>query len=162
MDERSVARFETLTPEQRSRVKLNMMGQEFGFEQLALMRLSEHAMHAWDIEVSLDPSSRLSPDAVDALMGLVSTFAARIGKPQGRSFQLRVRTSNPESDLSLTVGDDLKLMPWDGGTADGELQVPAEAFLRLVYGRLDPDHTPELELRGDVTLDDLRAVFPGF
>jgi hypothetical protein len=41
-----------------------------------------------------------------------------------------------------------------------DLALPAEAFIRLVYGRLDPDHTPTF--RGDAgALDRLRAVFPG-
>jgi hypothetical protein len=38
--------------------------------------------------------------------------------------------------------------------------LPAEAFVRLVYGRLDPDHTPPVETGGD-ELDALRKVFPG-
>ena len=37
------------------------------------------------------------------------------------------------------------------------------ALLRLVYGRLDPDHTPPVEvLTSDVDLDLLRQTFPGF
>ena len=48
-------------------------------------------------------------------------------------------------------------------STDGTLDLPAEALLRLVYGRLDADHTPTLGLSArDVTLDDLRAIFPGF
>lgn len=44
-------------------------------------------------------------------------------------------------------------------TASADLRLPAEAFARLVYGRLDPDHTPP----GDhgSALDTLRRVFPG-
>jgi hypothetical protein len=34
-------------------------------------------------------------------------------------------------------------------------------FVRLVYGRLDPAHTPPVELTGPVTTDDLRRLFPG-
>jgi hypothetical protein len=34
-------------------------------------------------------------------------------------------------------------------------------LLRLVYGRLDADHTPEVITDG-IDLDRLRAVFPGF
>jgi hypothetical protein len=35
--------------------------------------------------------------------------------------------------------------------------------LRLIGGRLSPAHTPPgVEVIGDVTLDDLRAVFPGY
>jgi hypothetical protein len=41
-----------------------------------------------------------------------------------------------------------------------DLVLPAEALSRLVYGRLDPDHTPEFT--GDAAvLETLRAVFPG-
>jgi hypothetical protein len=45
---------------------------------------------------------------------------------------------------------------------DGSVDLPAEAFLRLVYGRLDPDHTPDFTESGGRGLADLRAVFPGF
>jgi len=41
------------------------------------------------------------------------------------------------------------------------LRLPAEALVRLVYGRLDPAHTPALEARG-VDVDELRRIFPGF
>jgi len=40
-----------------------------------------------------------------------------------------------------------------------DLELPAEAFVRLVYGRLDPDHTPRVD--GDFDLESLRHVFPG-
>jgi len=59
------------------------------------------------------------------------------------------------------------LGPWPGegpagATADGQVQLPAEALVRLVYGRLDPGHTPPVEVTGDaVLLDRARAVFPG-
>ena len=43
--------------------------------------------------------------------------------------------------------------------AEPDLELPAEALVRLVYGRLDPDHTPAV--RGGADLDVLRGVFPG-
>ena len=44
------------------------------------------------------------------------------------------------------------------GPAD--VVLPAEALVRLVYGRLDPDHTPSFE--GDeADLEELRRAFPG-
>jgi hypothetical protein len=47
---------------------------------------------------------------------------------------------------------------------DGVLKAPAEAWLRLVAGRLGAEYTPEgVHLYGGaVTLSDLRRVFPGF
>jgi hypothetical protein len=38
--------------------------------------------------------------------------------------------------------------------------MPSEAFVRLVYGRLDPDHTPVGVESPE--LDSLRRLFPGF
>ncbi len=48
-------------------------------------------------------------------------------------------------------------------SGDELLRLPAEAWLRLTFGRLTTDHTPPaVTLTGDaVTLDDLRRVFPG-
>jgi len=42
-----------------------------------------------------------------------------------------------------------------------ELRLPAEALIRLVYGRLDEAHTPPAETAG-IELDDLRQIFRGF
>jgi hypothetical protein len=72
----------------------------------------------------------------------------------------------PEKDMNPTDTkqrsmETVQLTGWEDGATDGELLLPTESFLRLVYGRLDPDHTPPLELTGPVTLDELRAVFPG-
>jgi hypothetical protein len=38
--------------------------------------------------------------------------------------------------------------------------LPAEAYVRLLYGRLDPDHTPGSVTEG-ADLDLLRSAFPG-
>ncbi len=48
----------------------------------------------------------------------------------------------------------------DGAPDTTRLHLPAEALIRLVYGRLDPEHTPAIE--GDADLDALRRTFPGF
>jgi hypothetical protein len=40
---------------------------------------------------------------------------------------------------------------------------PAEAWVRLVAGRLGPEYTPaSVSVTGSVGLDDLRRVFPGY
>lgn len=50
-----------------------------------------------------------------------------------------------------------------GGNSVPRIRMPAEAVLRLVYGRLDPDHTPPVDsLSGTIDLGILRATFPGF
>ena len=41
------------------------------------------------------------------------------------------------------------------------VRLPAAAFVRLVYGRLDADHTPASAVTEGIDLDDLRKAFPG-
>jgi hypothetical protein len=48
-------------------------------------------------------------------------------------------------------------------TADAaEATMPAEALLRLAYGRMDADHTPASVVAKPADLEKLRAIFPGF
>jgi hypothetical protein len=49
----------------------------------------------------------------------------------------------------------------EGSACDSTLVRRAEAFIRLVYGRLDPDHSPA-GLEQDPILTDMRRLFPGF
>jgi uncharacterized protein (TIGR03083 family) len=160
-NERLVERFAALTDDQLGRIHLNLFGMEIDAAGLVRLRLAEHALHTWDIAVALDPAAQVAPDAVALLIHTLPSVATRFGKPQGRPFRLRILTSEPERQLALRVGDTVELTEGEDGPADGELRIPAEAFLRLVYGRLDPAHTPAVALSGPIVLDDLRRVFPG-
>jgi hypothetical protein len=60
-----------------------------------------------------------------------------------------------------TTGEAIRLTASHDDEGLPELRLPAEAFVRLLYGRLDPDHTPPVESAG-VDLDELRQLFPGF
>jgi hypothetical protein len=70
-----------------------------------------------------------------------------------------VATTSPERSVTveLTPGG-LALTP-GAATASPDVELPAEAFARLVYGRLDAEHTPAVA-RGSA-LDILRRLFPG-
>jgi hypothetical protein len=125
------------------------------------MRLGEHAVHTWDVAVALDPAARVAPDAVDLLVDTLDQLVARSGKPDGTKRQVQVSTSKPERHFTLEVGETVTLVASEPDEGLAELQLPAEALVRLVYGRLDLDHTPPLKTRG-VELDELRGIFPGF
>jgi hypothetical protein len=128
---------------------------------LARMRLGEHAVHTWDVAVALDPAATLAPDAVGLLIDTLGQLAARAGKPGGIQRRLHVSTSSPVRHFTLETGDKVTLVASEYSEGLPELGLPAEAFVRLVYGRLDPAHTPPVETRR-ADLDDLRQVFPGF
>ncbi|HEX9359013.1 MAG TPA: hypothetical protein VF933_35050, partial [Streptosporangiaceae bacterium] len=100
--------------------------------------------------------------AILPAMEQITQLLQFVAKPAGDSFRVRLRTTAPDGDYLLDVGEPVTLSDWaEGSDADGEIRLPAEALLRLFYGRLDPEHTPEYSA-GGIDLDRLRAVFPGF
>jgi uncharacterized protein (TIGR03083 family) len=131
---------------------------------IARLRLGEHALHSWDIMVSFDDSAVVAPDSTALLIDAVPALVARAGKsrPDQPPFVIRVRTSEPQRDVVLAVAERVALRPFEGDAVDGNLDLPAEALVRLAYGRLDAAHTPPHTFVSQrFTLDDLRAVFPG-
>ena len=122
-------------------------------------------MHAWDTAVALDPTAVIAPDAVDLLIDGLPELAARVGKPAPEPATVTVRTSEPDRLFALQT-DGVSLEP-QAGTADGAddvwIELPAEALVRLVYGRLDGVHRgAEPVTAPTVSLDQLRSLFPGF
>ena len=159
-DEAAVERFESLDPDQR-RLRLQVFGMDMDLIGLARMRVSEHAVHTWDVAVALDSSATVAPEAVGLLVDMVGQLAARSAKPDGKQRRIRVSTTDPERHFVLETGEAVSLTESDGEQGLPELRLPAEAFVRLVYGRLGPHHTPPVEANG-VDLDELRQLFPGF
>jgi hypothetical protein len=125
------------------------------------MRLGEHAVHTWDVAVALDDAALVAPDAVDLLVDTLGQLVARTGKPTDAVNYVTIRTTEPEREFALDVGDSVSLAAATDHAAGAELRLPAEALLRLVYGRLDPAHSSRVETTG-VDLAVLRGVFPGF
>jgi len=159
-DQATLERFESLDADQRARLRLHLFGMDLDVTGLARMRISEHAVHTWDIAVALDPAATVAPDAVGLLIDTLGQFVARAAKPDGVQRRLRVSTADPERDFILATGEAVTLTPADGEEGLPELRLPAEALIRLAYGRLDPAHTPPVQASG-VDLDELRGIFPG-
>jgi uncharacterized protein (TIGR03083 family) len=164
-DEKYVRALEQLSDEDLAGISLSLFGLTLDSVGLIRLRLGEHALHTWDVAVSLDPAAEVSPDAVELLIDNVPAFLApRLGRAPDVPFRTRIRTSNPDRDYLLVAADAISMADWpgDGGGADSEVRMPSEALLRLAYGRLDPGHTPA-EVAGDpADLERLRQVFPGF
>jgi uncharacterized protein (TIGR03083 family) len=145
------------------RIPVTVFGMDVAVGDLARMRVSEHALHSWDIAVVFNPTAQVAPDAVTLMIDTLTQLVAWAGKPRGQAFTLRLRTSAPQRDFALAVHERVELQPFSGQAVTGSLDLTAEALLRLVYGRLDAASAPPVELDADdVTLDDLRQVFAGF
>jgi uncharacterized protein (TIGR03083 family) len=157
----TLERFESIDPGQRARLHLKIFGMEVDATGLARMRVGEHAVHTWDVVVAIDPAATVAPDAVALLIDTLDQLAGRSGKPDGKQRTVRVSTTDPERQFTLETGEAVTLAPSDGGAAPARLRLPAEAFVRLIYGRMDEAHTPPTEVTG-VELDELRQIFRGF
>ena len=164
-DRRYVTRLEGLSDAELASVSAQMMGRTLDATAIVGMRLYEHALHTWDVEVVRDPKATVQPQAVDLMIDLLPGRAGRLArgdKPKAAPVELHVDTEAPARSCSLKIGEEVSLDA-DGGSPDGRLTLPSEALLRLTYGRLDPEHTPsDVKVEGPVSLDELRTLFGGF
>ena len=159
-NEALVTRIESLTAEQRETFQVTMFGRmPVDLAGVLGLRLSEHAVHSWDVAVALDPSARVAPDAVELLIDRIALMIGFTSKPATAPAKVAVTTTAPERAFTLDTGG-VTLAP--GGANDAataSLALPAEAFLRLVYGRIGDE--PGVRASG-VTVTELKSVFPGF
>jgi uncharacterized protein (TIGR03083 family) len=159
-----LARLDGMSESDRAAWRMSLFGAEQDLGGIARLRLGEHVLHTWDVAVTFDDQATVPPDAAALLVDGLDGLAARSGKPVEPALRLHLVTHDPDRAFSLVAGPDaVQLSPTgpDPADHDGSLHLPAEAFVRLVYGRLDADHTPDVHAQG-VELDAVRAVFPGF
>jgi uncharacterized protein (TIGR03083 family) len=151
---------EAATEEQRNDFRFSMGPFAFDFDGMVGLRLSEHVLHTWDAEVARVPDAALPNDAANAILDSIQFIVARTGKSLGDDRSVSVRTFDPPRDFELILGADeveIHERPFEGSP---DLELPAESFVRVIYGRLDDEHTPAAV--GGEVLDDLRRIFPGF
>ena len=81
----------------------------------------------------------------------------------GKHGVIRVTTSGPASVFALRLDMGISVDSTVPEKPDGTLALPAEAWLRLIAGRLAAPNTPEaVSTTGATDLDLLRQVFPGY
>src|SRR5215475_10362517 len=83
-DQATLERLESMDADERARLHLNLFGMDIDTTGFARLRLSDHAVHTWDVLVALDPAATLAPDAVDLLIDIVDQVAGRTAS-SGRS-----------------------------------------------------------------------------
>lgn len=134
------------------------------FATFTALRLSEVAHHTWDVRAGLDPSATLADGSAEVLAehlaGELGFLLGFISKPKEVAEPAVVEISGTPYRIVI---DDAVRLTTDAAPATATFTGPLEAALRLLYGRLTPRHTAgEVAVTGNVTLDELRAVFPGF
>jgi uncharacterized protein (TIGR03083 family) len=165
-DAKLVATLEELTAEQREslQIKLGFLPAPLPLASIAGMRLNEATLHAWDIHVASNPKAVLAADAAaimaEQFAGGLGFLLGFLSKPDVLKQPAVVDIQH--SGFGFVIGDAVSLT--DAVTDPTATFVgPLEAAMRLIGGRLKPEFTaPGIKVSGDVTLDDLRRVFPGF
>ncbi|OXM63214.1 maleylpyruvate isomerase family mycothiol-dependent enzyme [Amycolatopsis vastitatis] len=154
---------EALTPGQRASltVDLGFLPEPVPLVTALGMRLSEVANHSWDVRVAFDPDAGVDAGSaavlVELLTGHLGFMLGFLAKPA----ELEKPVSVAVPGAGLVIDDAVAVVPRlesPSATFDG----PAEAFVRLLSGRLKAPYDKGVTVEGDVTLDDLRRVFPGF
>ncbi len=154
---------EALTPEQRTSltVDLGFLPEPVPLVTAVGMRLSEVANHSWDVRVAFDSAAGVDAESaevlVDLLTGPIGFMVGFLAKPAelAQPASVAVPGGGLVIDDAVTVVDHLES---PSATFTGS----AEAFVRLLSGRLKAPYDKEVTVEGSVTLDDLRRVFPGF
>jgi len=160
--------YESLSDETRQSLKVDLGFLPFPVDvaTAASYRLNELALHSWDVRVGFDPAATVAPEATPHLLAVARNLAGFLGKAdalEGMTAVIAVTTADPQESLTLALGEKVSISPGAPGQADGALALPAEAWLRLLTGRLKPQYTPEgITATGAASLDLLRRVFPKF
>ncbi len=161
-----VAILESLSGQEREgmTIDLGFTPQPLPLASYLGMRLNEASMHGWDVDVAVDPAAEVSDEAAAALaqhfaegLGFLLAFTT---KPASMAERAVVDLAG--SPYALVIDDAVRVST-DAAQATATFSGPLGAALRLLSGRLKPDYTPaDVQVSGNVSLGDLRQVFPGY
>jgi len=160
--------YESLSAETREtlRVDMGFLPAPVDVATAAGFRLNELALHSWDVRVGFDAAATVAAEATVILVGRVGGLAGFLGKPAplgGKTAVIAVTTTDPALDFQLYLAEPIAISPGAPQTSDGTLTLPAEAWVRMIYGRVKPPYIPvSLQVSGAADLDLIRSVFPGF
>lgn len=161
-NEAHVATLESMTDDELASLQLpSFGGRILDGGGAALMRLNEHAIHTWDVEVTTDDGATVQQRAVDRLVDLLPDRAGRLARGEHPEGDVVIRTTEPAREFVLHLGEETTL-EHGSGDATSSLELPVEALIRLFSGRLDASHTPATTGEGPISLEVLRTAYPGF
>jgi uncharacterized protein (TIGR03083 family) len=159
VDAALLERIESITDREREGFILGMGPADLDFGAFVGMRLNEHALHTWDIEVADDAAATIPEQVAAAVVDNLELIARYTAKPTGGTRTITVATITPPRRFTIALTRESVNFATTATEPAPDLELTAEAFIRLVYGRLDPRHSG---LKDEPpVLDVVRRVFPG-
>jgi uncharacterized protein (TIGR03083 family) len=159
-DQEFLSRARAVADQDRQRFHLDLGPMQLDFAGLMRTRVNEHTLHSWDVLVMLDPAATLPADQAAAVLDALPMVGGYSGKPTGADAQVRVRAGDANRTFTIGMNSERVVVSPADGSSGADLVMPAEALVRLVYGRLDGEHTPPYTGSAE-TLELLRQTFRG-
>src|SRR4051812_184532 len=154
-----LAHIDAVTPDEREKFELALGAIAVDFDGFVGLRLNEHAVHTWDIDVVAEPSATIPAQLAELVVDNLGLIARFTGKPTGETATITIATTDPDRGFRVALTPEGVTFDPTTETDAADVRLAAEAFVRLVYGRLDAKHTPAGN--HGTALDTLRHVFPG-
>lgn len=164
-DARFVETLEALGAEQRAAlaVDLGFLPQPVPLVTAVGMRLNEVALHSWDVLAGLDDAAPLDAEAAEVLLELMTGPMSFLPGFVAKLDVLREHAVVAAEGHGLILAETVELIAEPPAAPTARFVGEPEAFVRLLTGRLGEDVTPDgVAVSGNLSLADLRAVFPGY
>jgi uncharacterized protein (TIGR03083 family) len=164
--ERGQSAFESLDDEALTNLRVNFSFFPAPVDAVALagMRLSEQALHHWDVASTFDRDATIPQSAaeliIDRMPGMMR-WAGHADRWSGGPGRISITTTAPARTWTLRIADAVDI---DEAQSDEPIGVTlaAETFIRMVSGRLRDADASRIHVHGPATLEDIGAMFPGF
>ena len=96
VDARLVARLEELGDPDLDVLRHDVGGIEFDAAGMLRLRVSEHAMHGWDVAVTFDDAAVVAPEAVPALLAVLPVTLRFAARPHDEVLAVDVTLTDPD------------------------------------------------------------------
>ena len=101
-----LARLEGTSDADRAGFQMAVGPMHLDFDGAVGLRLNEHALHTWDIEVALRPEAPVAPVPAAIVIDGLQMIAGFTAKPTGEERTFVVRTTAPERAFTISLQPD--------------------------------------------------------
>lgn len=135
-----VSTFKSLSPEELQARRQHPAFGEVPVAQFLGMRISETAVHSWDIQSAVDPSAKLQAPATNAVASqIVNIFPAWFLPEAVAGMSRGYRFVVAEATHTLAIAGGKAAWTDDDGAADATLTLDLGDFVLLMTGRLSSE-----------------------